>query len=248
MFEPAAVSATALIGRSRGNPSHPGRMIPGVEAESRHAGGTGRRMSRFEREERELEFSRIVAFSDGVFAIAITLLVLSLDVPQSASDIGDELRDQLPNFFAFALSFAVLARVWLFHHRLFGAMSGFDGRLITFNFVYLALVTMVPFSCELVGDYGEESHAVVFYAANMGLLGAIGGVIVGYAFRRDLIDQRAAAIIGIGTGPSNWVVAAVFLLSIPVALLSPTVAIVMWVSLFAAAGPMFNLVDRWARR
>jgi hypothetical protein len=63
-------------------------------------------------------------------------------------------------------------------------MDGFDGPLITLNFLYLALVTLVPFSCELVGDYGEEPQPVIFYAANMAILGAVGSVMVIYAFRR----------------------------------------------------------------
>jgi uncharacterized membrane protein len=217
-------------------------MIPGVEAES----GTPTRLSRFERRERELEFSRIVAFSDGVFAIAITLLVLSLSIPEG-SDIADELRDQLPNFFAFGLSFAVLARVWLFHHRLFAAMGSFDATLITLNFLYLALVTLVPFSCELVGDYGEDRQAVIIYAVNMTLLGAIGAVIVTYAFRRDLLDTRTAQLVRIHPGPANWLVAGVFFFSIPVALLSPAAATIMWLSLFLLAGTMFNLLQRRAR-
>ena len=218
-------------------------MIPGVEAES----GTPGQLSRFERRERELEFSRIVAFSDGVFAIAITLLVLQLEVPESAADLGSSLKDALPDLFAFALSFAVLARVWLFHHRLFAAMGSFDATLITLNFLYLALVTLVPFSCELVGDYGEDRQAVIFYAVNMTLLGAIGAVIVTYAFRRDLIDTRTAHLVRIHPGPANWLVAGVFFFSIPVALLSPAAATIMWLSLFLLAGTVFNLLSRRAR-
>jgi uncharacterized membrane protein len=94
-------------------------MESGAEGGRRTAG----RRARFRREESELEFARIVAFSDGVFAIAMTLLVLALHVPEGVSDLDQVLEDQLPDFFAFALSFSVLAQVWFFHHRFFGSLE-----------------------------------------------------------------------------------------------------------------------------
>ena len=92
------------------------------------------------REENEIEFSRIVAFSDGVFAIAITLLVLGLDiscVPSPRPDRPDAIRDQWDNFLAFAISFAVIGRFWIVHHRFFGEVKAFDGRLLSLNLLYL---------------------------------------------------------------------------------------------------------------
>lgn len=83
------------------------------------------------REGNEIEFSRIVAFSDGVFAIAITLLVLSLGISRdlAGDEVADALWDQRENLLAFAISFAVIGRFWLVHHRFFGEVA-FDTRLI----------------------------------------------------------------------------------------------------------------------
>jgi uncharacterized membrane protein len=195
-----------------------------------------RRRHRFMREERELEFARIVAFSDGVFAIAITLLVLSLHVPEGVSDLPQKLGNQLPDFSAFVLSFAVLARIWLFHHRLFSALHTFDRTLIALNFLYLALVTLVPFTSEVIGDYGHVRSAALLYATNMAALGLVGGVTVVYAFRSELLKLDVAETVGIDTGPGNWLVAAVFIASMPLILISANVAEVSWLIFFVAGG------------
>jgi uncharacterized membrane protein len=95
----------------------------------------------------------------------MTLLVLAQHVPEGVSDLPNALEDQLPNFFAFALSFAVLAQVWFFHHRFFGSLGRFDAVLIGLNFLYLGLVALVPFTSELIGDYGHESIAALSASA-----------------------------------------------------------------------------------
>src|SRR5918994_1049127 len=156
------------------------------------------------REEAGVEFSRIVAFSDGVFAIAITLLVLALDVPEHANDLTRVLENQEGDLFAYALSFAVLGRWWLGHHRFFGSLERFDGPLMGLNLFYLAWIALVPFSSEVLGDYGDETAGVVLYAANMaGVALAFSAQIV-YADRRGLMKPELrlalAALLGLGLG------------------------------------------------
>ncbi len=195
-------------------------------------GGAGR--PRLRRDERELEFARVLAFSDGVFAIAITLLVLQLEVPEDVHHLRNELDDQLPDLFAYCLSFAVLGRVWwAFHHRLFGGLAEFDGPLIALNFVYLGLAVLVPFSSELIGDYGDAREAVVIYAANIGLLTLAGGLMAEYALHRGLMRPEAAAEARReGSRPSRFLITGVFLVSIPVAFISPFAASLVWLTTF----------------
>ena len=205
-----------------------------MESGAKAAGGGSSRRARFLREESEVEFSRLVAFSDGVFAIAITLLVLALSIPEGVSDLSSVLQDQLPDLFAFALSFAVLARIWLFHHRLFAALQGIDTGLMGLNFLYLAFVTLVPFTSEVIGDYGDEKVAVVVYAANLAALGLAGAAMTIYAFRGDLIRSKVAADLGVDTGLGIWLLPGVFLLSIPIALIDASAAQWSWLVLFIA--------------
>ena len=121
------------------------------------------------REENEIEFSRIVAFSDGVFAIAITLLVLQLGVAPGVSndELGKALLSERQDIFAYAISFAVIGRFWLVHHRFFGEVIRFDGRLIVLNLFYLAWIVLLPFSSQVLGDHGGAEAAVILYAINL---------------------------------------------------------------------------------
>jgi uncharacterized membrane protein len=197
---------------------------PGTEASSRITTPT--------REDAEVEFNRIVAFSDGVFAIAITLLVLTLEVPAGVDDLAQELRDRSDEFFAYALSFAVLGKLWLSHHRFFGSLGRFDGTLLTLNLVYLAFVALVPFTSDLLGNYSGDRVAVIAYAINLAALSAVFTLSVRYSLRHELIHEWAKRHAEIFAGWTDFYVAGVFLISIPVALVSPTAATLVWLAIF----------------
>ena len=184
------------------------------------------------REENEVEFSRIVAFSDGVFAIAITLLVLNLSVPEHipGDDLNDVLWAQRQDLLAYVISFAVIGRFWILHHRFFAGVVGFDGRLLALNLFYLGWIALLPFSSQVLGDHGGDSAAIVLYAVNLS-----GTVLVGMLM---FADARRA---GLSKMPEEEVlegrrrglaIATVFLASIPVALIAPGVASLLWLALF----------------
>jgi uncharacterized membrane protein len=184
------------------------------------------------REENEVEFSRIVAFSDGVFAIAITLLVLDLTVPDGlqSGEVWTMLSDQGENFLAFGISFAVIGRFWVVHHQFFGEVKAFDGRLLGLNLLYLASIVLIPFSSKVLGEGGAGAGGIAVYATNLAAVVLIGMWMAQDAHRAgltttDRIGQREGAI-------RSSYIAAVFLCSIPVAFLSPTVAQLMWLVLF----------------
>lgn len=194
------------------------------------------------RAENEIEFSRIVAFSDGVFAIAITLLVLNLGVPEHIrhDDLWPVLREQGQDLFAYALSFAVIGRFWVVHHRFFGDVTGFDGRLIALNLFYLAWIVLIPFSSQVLGDHGGDEAAVIVYAVNLiGVL--LSGVLMFADARRAGLSRVSPEEARVGQR-SALLVAAVFSVSIPVALLDPHLAPYCWLVLFV--GPLLGLASR----
>jgi uncharacterized membrane protein len=191
------------------------------------AGGRARH-----REEAETDFNRIVAFSDGVFAIAITLLVLGLTVPSGVENLTDTLLDNQGDFLAYAISFAVLGRYWLAHHRFFSALERFDGRLMALNLLYLAFIALVPFTSQVLGDYGDKTDSVVLYAINMILVSGSFYAQLMYSYRAGLMRPEARAYEQRYAGPANLVTVGVFLLSIPVAFASPLIATLMWISIF----------------
>jgi uncharacterized membrane protein len=141
-----------------------------------------------------VEFARIAAFTDGVFAIAITLLVLSLDVPATLPDdeLHEFLLDSWPQLFAYFLSFAVIGRFWMAHHVVFSLLHDFDRRLLVLNLAYLSLVVLIPFPTELLGDFGHETDAVVLYAAVVGTAALLSGLMLMGSIRRGHVRAREA--------------------------------------------------------
>ena len=184
------------------------------------------------REGNEIEFSRIVAFSDGVFAIAITLLVLALDIPAhlGGEALSDALWEQRENLLAYALSFAVIGRFWVVHHRFFSEVTAFDGRLLALNIFYLAWIVLIPFSSQVIGDHGGETASVVLYAVNLS-----GVMLTGMWM---VADARGASLTSIDAAAHreqrlrSLYISAVFLGSIPVAFVAPDLAPLMWLALF----------------
>jgi uncharacterized membrane protein len=196
-----------------------------------------------QREENEVEFSRIVAFSDGVFAIAITLLVLQLEVPEHASnaDLWPELWAQRQDIFAYAISFAVVGRFWLVHHRFFGEVTRFDSRLIALNLFYLAWIVLMPFSSQVLGDHGGAEAAVVLYAANLVGVVLSGSLLFAYAQRAGL--TRTSPEAARADRRRALTIAAFFLVSIPIAFVDPHLAPYCWLALFVS-GTAGRLVRR----
>jgi uncharacterized membrane protein len=183
------------------------------------------------REGNEVEFSRIVAFSDGVFSIAITLLVLNLSGEKLPNgEVGAALWDQRENFVAYAISFAVIGRFWLIHHRFFGEVTGFDGRLISLNLFYLAWIVLIPFSSEVLGEHGGQTASIVLYSANLAGVILVGMLMSADARRAGLTATDDATTRDIRR--KSAYIATVFLLSIPVAFVAPSVAPYLWLALF----------------
>src|SRR5213593_915772 len=97
------------------------------------------------------ETSRIEAFSDGVFAIAITLLILDVHVPTiSQGNLGSALTRQWPTYVAYLISFSFIGIMWVNHHRLFNHIRRSDNGLLFSNLLLLLGVTIVPFPTSLL--------------------------------------------------------------------------------------------------
>ncbi|MEO8897187.1 MAG: TMEM175 family protein [Candidatus Dormibacter sp.] len=109
-----------------------------------------------------MKTERLEAFSDGVFAVAITLLVLDLGVPSGGGSLITALADRWPNFAAFALSFVTIGIIWVNHHVVFGSLRRVDRPLLFLNIGLLRSVVLLPFSTSLFARYlvsgGEQSH------------------------------------------------------------------------------------------
>ena len=98
--------------------------------------------------------TRLEAFSDGVFAIAITLLIIEVRVPDShAGDLARDLANQWPSYAAFVVSFAIIGIIWVNHHDIFERIVTVDRPLLFLNLLLLLTVAFLPFPTALLGDY-----------------------------------------------------------------------------------------------
>ena len=199
------------------------------------------------RDEAEIEFSRIVAFSDGVFAIAITLLVLALEIPDNVDDVGQALRDQHDDVVAYAISFAVVGKFWISHHRFYAALSRFDNTLMGMNLFYLAWIALVPASSELLGNYSDSADSAIIYAANMAGASLTFTTQVIYASRRGLMRPDAPEEQRRLAGPATFLIGAIFLLSIPLALIDPTLAQLSWLAILVVGRSLVGWAARFVR-
>jgi uncharacterized membrane protein len=115
-----------------------------------------------------LSNERIIALSDGVFAIFITLLVLKVRVPDIpaalvAAELPHALVDLLPKFMSHVISFAVLGIYWVGHHTMFMYIKRHDRVLLWLNILFLLFVSSMPFPTGLLGQYGDQQIALVIY-------------------------------------------------------------------------------------
>ena len=177
---------------------------------------------------------RVVFFSDAVFAIAMTLLALSLRLPSTTKDrdVAQALVDALPSISSYVLSFAIIALYWLAHHRMFRYICRVDAVLLFLNLATLGVVAFVPFPTSVLGDHGNTTAAVVFYAATMVLLGGLASALWGYASHtRRLITADTPTGFVRHSMLRSLVVPAVFAASIPIAFADPNAAEWFWLSI-----------------
>jgi uncharacterized membrane protein len=182
----------------------------------------------------EIEYDRVLFFSDAVFAIAITLLIVDLrvpDVPHVQS--GQLLRHAIPQIGGFAYSFAAIGLFWLAHHRLFRHIKGLDQSLVLLNLLFLGTIAFVPYPTALLSAAGDQVPATVFYAASLAAVGLAEAAVWLYAIR-----IRELAMPTVSPAVRRWVLLrilrtpVIFLLSIPVAVIQPSLAKYLWLLIF----------------
>ncbi len=182
-----------------------------------------------------LEFERVAFFTDAVFAIAMTLLIVSIDVPHllgafddSPRHMLDALRDLGPQFFSFFLAFLLLGRYWLAHHAFFAMLSGIDRTLMGVNLLYLAFIAFLPFPTALVGEYENNPMAVVLFAVCLGIISTLEWVLLSLAVRRGHTRAPVSPAAYRYESIQSLTPVGLFAISIPIAFWSPTLALLTW--------------------
>jgi uncharacterized membrane protein len=154
---------------------------------------------------------RLLALTDGVVAIALTLLVLQLQVPatkvldehpESARLLWHALNPDIGELTSYLISFVIISQFWLVHHRVLRGMKGHSEGLAWRNFAFLLGLTLIPFTSDLIGRYGENPLALTTFALNLALLSLSTQWIYLYATKHNLIsdvsrsahDEQAARV------------------------------------------------------
>jgi uncharacterized membrane protein len=131
---------------------------------------------------KEFQLERLILFSDAVFAIAITLLVIEIKIPEVHSTPEHPIKEQailqklaelIPKFIGFLVSFLLIGQYWIVHHRMFSFVINYTDKLIWLNILFLFAIALMPFSTGFYSEYVRHSlmTPVIFYTANIALLG-----------------------------------------------------------------------------
>jgi uncharacterized membrane protein len=166
--------------------------------------------------ERRNDPTRVLALSDGVFAIILTLLVLEIHVPDLAQgqSLVDAVREIRPSFIAFLISFVVVAIAWAGHRDLFALISRTDRTLVWLNFLYLLPLSVLPFGAALISRYDRDPVALRIYGVLLLAIAITRLAIWWYATGRPLllvapIDARSrwAGVLIVAVPAAAYVVA-----------------------------------------
>ncbi len=190
--------------------------------------------------EDKLGLDRLIFFTDAVIAIAITLLVLEIKVPEIEKGLVDaELTHQvlalLPKFLGYLMSFFVIGMYWISHHRCFRYIKGYDRALIFINLLLLLFIAFVPFPTALLFSYPARFISVALYAGTMAAIGLIKVWLWRYATHNHrlvekTLDPRLVKSLTIYQFP----LPVIFLISIGIALFNPQFAMYSWIPILPA--------------
>ncbi len=185
-------------------------------------------------EQDHVGLERIVFFSDAIFSIAVTLLVLEIRLPAEQAQLSnEELLSQLlglwPKYLGYVLSFLIIGAFWLGHHRRFKFIQRYDARLITLNLLLLMFIAFIPFPTAIISEHGNQV-GTIFYALIMTMTGFISTGVWVYASRNHrLIDPAMTAHEIRRDTLRQVVVPLIFLLSIGIGLFSEDLAKLCWI-------------------
>jgi len=185
-------------------------------------------------ERHRMGVERLTFFSDAVFAIAVTVLVLDIHLPAGAdtadnSQLAQMLGGLWHQYFAYVLSFWVIGLFWISHHRKFLYIKRFDGRLLSLNLLFLMVIAFIPFPTSVLSESGTRT-ATIFYALVMALAGMFLAILWRHAAHHhkltdpqlDQAMERREVIIPLATS-------AIFLISIGLSFWATGLVRLFWI-------------------
>jgi len=197
----------------------------------------------------QYELDRVLAISDGVFAFAVTLLVLDLVVPvlssgASSADLLQALSKEWASFFSYLLSFFIAGVWWNSHNTNFRHIRNCDSALRWLNLLFLLWIAVLPFFTKIFDSYNTLQSAVVLYAVDQAAAGTFMSLMWWYATRNHRLVDKNLKKSTIRSRLLTTIVAPIFfIVSIGISFASPTIAIYSWFAMF----PILFVTHRFDR-
>lgn len=195
------------------------------------------------------EFDRAIGFIDATFALALTLLITTIDIgnPSKAfKSLSNFYAAVGPQFLAFFIAFAVIASYWLAHHRMVAGFVAIDNRTLVANLFLIAAVVLLPFTTSSVGDPGvaDVPLPTVLMAIDVAAVSVLFTLVWVMAAQRELLGVRPGAAQRFEKVATGLAPAVVFLVSVPIAYAAaPDIARLFWLSLLVI-NPAIAVVAR----
>jgi len=178
-----------------------------------------------------MEKSRIAALVDGIFAVAMTLLVLDLKLPEGVklsndAEVWRQLVELNNHFSNYVLSFIVLGVFWIAHHSLFHFVRRVNRDLLWFNLSFLLFITLLPFSTNLISGHSSLHIPVAVYGANLSLLSLISLLQLRYLARHPELSHDQLTPSWVATYRLRTAIPAIIAAaSIAISFFSPSLAL-----------------------
>jgi uncharacterized membrane protein len=181
-----------------------------------------------------VEMGRLNGLSDGIFAFALTLLVLDIRLPEDvlAGDLMLTLPELAPRLLIYLISFVVIGGAWGSHQRLLSQVKRGDGLLVWFNLLSLLFVTLLPAASALLGRFPDTLIAIVCFAADVILIQLTALLLWRHASKHDLINPALDPRVVVSIGRRLILSAVAFGLSVLLGLWNPNVVYLVWIGLF----------------
>lgn len=178
----------------------------------------------------EQGLERLVFFSDAVIAIAITLLVLELRLPEGPESVGVRLGRLIPGFISFFVSFSVIGIFWEAHHRMFSYIRRYDRGLLWLNLLFLMFIAFMPFPTALIGEHWPRA-AILLYTGTLTATGLSRAALWRHAVTHRLVDPGIEEVVLRTEALRAMASPVIFLLSAAVAMFRPALAPLLWLLL-----------------
>ncbi len=203
-------------------------------------------MRRYDRDTDPVEFGRVVTLTDGVFAIALTLLVLDLALPAQTANapLAQALADTAPRFSAFVISVAVVGTFFASHHELLSMMQKVDAGFLGLTIPFLGLIALIPFVQSVLSDRSGEPLAFALYGFVLGCASTVGGAMLWHAHRRGLLRQPLSGRDAWFETARSGLPIVLFFSSAGLAFLIGEWAVLFWVAIW----PLDAILSRLQRR